>query len=141
MLRKRRFRSTLEHKADINITPLMDVMCLLLVVFIITMPALEMDMDVSPPKYKPKNQIDDRNSVLVTIYKGAKRIRCDRQDIKSDEQLDRLLKAKLNENHEAQVVIRADETVELGEVFRVMRLAQKAGYSRIGMATQDNETK
>lgn len=141
MLRKRRFRSTLEHKADINITPLMDVMCLLLVVFIITMPALEMDMDVSPPKYKPKNQIDDRNSVLVTIYKGAKRIRCDRQDIKNDEQLDRLLKARLADNREAQVVIRADETVELGEVFRVMRMAQKAGYSRIGMATQDNEPK
>ena len=139
MLRKRLFRSTLEHKADINITPLMDVMCLLLVVFIITMPAIEMDMDVSPPTYKPKNTIDDRNSVMVTIYKDAKRIRCDRQDVKTDEQLERLLKSKLAENREAQVIVRADESVDIGEVFRVMRLVQKAGYAHIGMATQEEK--
>ena len=130
----RRYRSTLEVKPDINITPLMDVMCLLMILFMITSPILEYDVDVSPPKLT-SIAIDENNRIMITLFRDGK-MRCDRQDVERIEDLETVVRAKVGGDSQKRVLIRADGEKELNAVFEVMRAAKRAGAVSIGLVTQ-----
>ncbi len=116
--------------SDINMTPLIDVMLVLLVIFIITAPLMVSSVQVDLPKAAGASASTAPKFVELSIdRKGQVFVK---DAVQSSEALATLLAATAQANADAEVRLRADTTVPYGRVVEVMGLAQKAGLSRIG---------
>jgi biopolymer transport protein TolR len=121
--------------SEINMTPLIDVMLVLVVVFIITAPLLTSAIKVDLPKAEGTQSAETPRFVALTITPDGK-------IYLNDEAMDvATLAGALNQtaqsNRDTEVQLRADETVPYGKVVEVMGLAQKAGLNRIGFVAQE----
>jgi biopolymer transport protein ExbD len=118
--------------ADINVTPLVDVMLVLLVVFIVTAPLIvPQSMKINLPKTVVVNKADQvKNSIL--LINSAGEINLDGRAT-TDEQLISIFKEKASQNYQLQ--IRADQIVPYGRVAEIMALAQTNGVTKISFAT------
>jgi len=116
--------------SDINMTPLIDVMLVLLVIFIITAPLLVSSVKVDLPKAVGTSASNAPKFVEVTIDRAGQ-VFVDEQ-AQTPDALNTLLQATAKANADAEVRLRADTTVPYGRVVEVMGQAQKAGLSRIG---------
>jgi len=116
--------------SDINMTPLIDVMLVLLVIFIITAPLLVSSVKVDLPKAAGTSASNAPKFVEITIDRAGQ-VFVDEQAQTTDA-LNTLLQATAKANADAEVRLRADTTVPYGRVVEVMGQAQKAGLSRIG---------
>jgi biopolymer transport protein TolR len=117
---------------EINVTPLIDVMLVLLVIFMVTAPLLTTGVHVDLPKVKsaPMQADDTKMLVIVTadehVYLGKDEITgAVEERLKSN--------ARLQEDRE--LYIQADENVKYGAVLRVMAAARGAGVEKLGMIT------
>ncbi|WP_342620395.1 biopolymer transporter ExbD [Rhodoferax sp. GW822-FHT02A01] len=119
--------------SDINMTPLIDVMLVLLVIFIITAPLMVSSVQVDLPKASATAS-NAPKFVEITIDRGGQVFVEDA--LQTTESLDLLLDKTAKANPEAEVRLRADTTVPYGRVVEVMGQAQKAGLSRIGFVAQ-----
>ncbi len=116
--------------SEINATPLVDVMMVLLVIFIITAPLLASSIKLDLPKTDAAKPNDAPKFVTVVVDKSAKVFLNDNA-IELPALADSLQQsAKVNPDTEVQ--LRADEAVPYGKVVEVMGVAQKAGLNRIG---------
>jgi len=116
--------------SDINMTPLIDVMLVLLVIFIITAPLMVSALRVDLPQTVGAKNLHAPKFVTVTLDKAGA-LYVNEQAVDSLALADRLQRAaQANPNTELQ--LRADTTVPYGRVVEVMGIAQKAGLSRIG---------
>jgi len=120
--------------SDINVTPLVDVMLVLLVIFIITAPLLASSIRLDLPQTDAGRPNDEPRFVsLVVDAKGIVYL----DDVPVD---DAQLAARLTQaaaaNRDTEVQLRADQTVPYGKVVQLMGIANKAGLSRIGFVTE-----
>ncbi len=116
--------------SEINVTPLVDVMLVLLVIFIITAPLLASSIQLDLPKTDAAKPLEAPKFVSVVIDKSSKVFLGD-QPIELTDLATRLQQtAKASPDTEVQ--LRSDETVPYGKVVEVIGIAQKAGLSRIG---------
>lgn len=117
---------------EINVTPLIDVMLVLLVIFMVTAPLLTTGVHVDLPKVKsaPMQADDSKMLVIVTsdehVYLGKDEI--------TDAVEDRL-KTNSRLQEEKELFVQADENVKYGAVLRVMAAARAAGVEKLGMVT------
>ena len=116
--------------SDINMTPLIDVMLVLLVIFIITAPLLVSSVQVDLPKAVGTSASNAPQFIEVTIDRSGAVLVGDAAQ--TTQTLIRLLEQTARANADAEVRLRADSTVPYGRVVEVMGQAQKAGLSRIG---------
>ena len=118
--------------AEINVTPLVDVMLVLLVVFIVTAPLIvPQSMKINLPKTVAVNKADQiKNSILLINSSGQ--INLDGKAI-TDGDLVLAFKQKANPNYQLQ--IQADQIVPYGRVAEIMALAQTNGVTKISFAT------
>jgi biopolymer transport protein TolR len=116
--------------SEINMTPLIDVMLVLVVIFIITAPLLASSIKLDLPKSDAAKAGDAPKSVLLVIDKAGQAY-LDDKAVQPDE-LARKLTHIAGQNPETEVQLRADEAVPYGRVVEVMGAAQKAGLNRIG---------
>ncbi len=125
-------RSSMQTMAEINVTPLVDVMLVLLVIFIVTAPLLvPQSMKVNLPKTVELNKaIQTKNSILAIDATGH--IQFDGKNI-TDPELVQIFKANASPNF--QVQIQADQAVPYGRVAEMMALAQTNGITKISFAT------
>lgn len=107
-----------EPVADINITPFVDVMLVLLIVFMITAPMLAAGMLVDLPKAKSARPLDPREPVIVTIAKDGK-LFVGRDEV-ARAALTTAVRAKLGDDQNRQIYVRGDRDVIYGEVIAVM---------------------
>lgn len=120
--------------SDINMTPLIDVMLVLLVIFIITAPLMVSSVKVELPKAASASIAQAPKFVALAIDKAGQVFVDDRA--MSPDALANALRAAAAANPETEVRLRADTSVPYGRVVEVMGVAQKAGLNRIGFVTQ-----
>ena len=116
--------------SDINVTPLVDVMLVLLVIFIITAPLLASSIRLDLPKTDAAKPGDPPKFVTVVVDKAGQAFFNDKPVSQSELASELQGAAKLNP--ETEVQLRADTGVPYGRVVEVMGEAQKAGLNRIG---------
>ncbi len=117
--------------SEINVTPLVDVMLVLLIIFMVTAPMLKQGIDIELPKAKGK-QLKSEERINVTIKRKGTIYLNNRKVTLSE--LVRKLRAirKLNPN----VYLKADRHVPYGEVVKVMAEIKDAGIEKVGLITE-----
>ena len=133
MLRQRR-----PMMADINVTPFVDVMLVLLVIFMITAPLMQHGMDVQLPEESTK-PMQVKEIPTITL-KSNKKIFWDKDEVINLIELTRKTGEYLTGNDEGGVYLRADKTLDYGFVMRVMAIVKNAGVQNIGMVTEPSST-
>jgi biopolymer transport protein TolR len=120
--------------SDINMTPLVDVMLVLVVIFIITAPLMTSAIKLDLPKTEAAKPIDAPKFVAIVVDKAGQ-IFLNDQVTSLTQLADSLTKVAQN-SKDTEVQLRADETVPYGKVVEVMGVTQKAGLNRIGFVAQ-----
>jgi biopolymer transport protein TolR len=120
--------------SDINVTPLVDVMLVLVVIFIITAPLLASSIRLDLPKAEGTQSTDAPRFVTVVLDKAGKVFLNDQPVAPA--QLAEQLAAEAQRNPDIEMQLRADEAVPYGRVVEVMGLAHKAGLTRIGFVAE-----
>jgi biopolymer transport protein TolR len=123
--------------AEINVTPLVDVMLVLLIIFMVTAPMLQMGIDVNLPRVRAKS-IDVAEEKLVLTINGAKDIFLNRTRVPLTE-LGTKLEYIFASRIEREVYMKADRSIPYGFVVEVMAEVRKAGVDKLGMITEPPE--
>ncbi len=123
--------------ADINVTPLVDVMLVLLIIFMVTAPMLTQGVDVNLPQANAKAMRADEERLVITVDVNS-RIFIGRQPVEFN-RMSRTLKAIVAQRTDKQVFFRADRAVPYGFVVKVIAEARNAGIEKLGMVTEPLE--
>jgi biopolymer transport protein TolR len=118
--------------ADINITPLVDVMLVLLIISMLAAPMLQKGIPLELPATETAQDIKDPRTVVSLDRDG--RLRINDQPVHPD-LLERRMKALAAGGSGETVFLRADKLIPYGEVLHVMDLIRKAGVTRIALVT------
>ncbi len=122
------------YVSQINVTPLVDVMLVLLVIFMVTAPIIQQGVEVALPKVTAAALPGKEQQFVVSITRGGDIYLNDRK--LTPEELTDKLAAISRERPDREVFIRADEQVAYGEVIRTMAAVKAAGIENVGMVTQ-----
>lgn len=120
--------------SQINVTPLVDVMLVLLVIFMVTAPMMQQGVQVNLPKADTKSLKSPEEAVVVSIDKGGKTF-IDKSEINPSE-LKTKLSAMFVNRAKKEVFLKADRDVPYGEVVKTMAEIKAAGIERLGMVTE-----
>jgi len=137
MNRRSRNHNDNRPMAEINVTPLVDVMLVLLIIFMVTAPMLQMGIDVNLPRVKAKS-VDVAEEKLVLTINGAKEIFINKSRVALADlgtKLEHIFASRI----EREVYMRADRNVPYGFVVEVMAEIRKAGVDKLGMVTEPPE--
>ena len=129
----RRSGSRWKPRAEINVTPFVDVMLVLLIVFMITAPLLAVGVPVDLPETEAQALPAGEEPLTITI--GAEgEVYIQETEVPLDELVPRL-QAIAGTGFDSRIYIRADETVDYGTVMGVMAQVSSAGYVNLGLVT------
>ncbi len=119
--------------SDINVTPFVDVMLVLLVIFMVTAPMMMQGVDVSLPEATAKPLVAQKDNLIVTIDKDQQ-VHINDFAVETDYLREKLSKI-LENRSEREVYFRADQSVPYGVVVKVMAEIKAAGVEKLGMVT------
>ena len=123
--------------SEINVTPFVDVMLVLLIVFMVTAPLLTVGIKVDLPKVKATALTDIKDPIEITVkldgevYIGETKVEV--------ENLIPRLNAITEQNTEARIYIRGDRVVAYGRIMEIMSIINSAGYIKVALITQNLE--
>ncbi|MDC3112562.1 protein TolR [Pelagibacteraceae bacterium] len=123
--------------SEINVTPFVDVMLVLLIVFMVTAPLLTVGIKVDLPKVKATALTDIKDPIEITVkldgevYIGESKVEV--------ENLIPRLNAITEQNTEARIYIRGDRVVAYGRIMEIMSIINSAGYIKVALITQNFE--
>jgi len=120
--------------SEINVTPFVDVMLVLLIVFMVTAPLLTVGVPVDLPKTKAGQINADQAPLVVTINKDGALFLQD-NEIEPDKLIPRL-SAIGEANKDVRIFVRGDKQVAYGEVMRLMGRIQSAGFERVALVAE-----
>jgi len=115
--------------SEINVTPFVDVMLVLLIIFMVTAPLLQQGIDVNLPQAKGK-ELTPSERVVITIKKDGK-IYLNKTGTSINE-----LKSKLASMSDRDIFLKADKDVPYGIVIEVMGELREIGIEKLGMITE-----
>ena len=121
--------------SEINVTPFVDVMLVLLIVFMVTAPLLTVGIPVDLPKVKASALTDQKDPLEITVkiggevYLGESRVEI--------ENLIPRLNTITELNKEARIYVRGDRVVAYGRIMEIMSLVNSAGYIIVALVTQN----
>jgi len=122
--------------SEINVTPFVDVMLVLLIVFMVTAPLLTVGIPVDLPKIKANALTDQKDPIEITVkldgsvYLG--------ESIVDVENIISRLNAITDKNTEARIYVRGDRVVAYGRVMEIMSVINSAGYTKVALVAQSS---
>jgi biopolymer transport protein TolR len=119
--------------SEINVTPFVDVMLVLLIVFMVTAPLLTVGVPVDLPKTKAQPLSQDREPLTVSVRRDGS-IYLQNTRVAEDDLVPRLTAIAAN-GYDQRVFVRGDKAVDYGRVMQVMALVSAAGFTHIGLVT------
>ena len=128
-----RYRSK-KPMSNINVTPLVDVMLVLLIVFMITAPMLTVGVQVDLPQTKANQLNSDADPLIITMNKNREIFIQDA--VVSPEDLIPRLKAISKVNSKTRIFVRGDNLLPYGEVIVIMGKIQSAGYEKVALVAK-----
>ena len=120
--------------SNINVTPLVDVMLVLLIVFMITAPMLTVGVQVDLPQTKANQLNSDADPLIITMNKNREIFIQD--SVVSPEDLIPRLKAISKVNSKTRIFVRGDNLLPYGEVIEIMGKIQSAGYEKVALVAK-----
>jgi len=120
--------------SEINVTPFVDVMLVLLIVFMVTAPLLTAGVPIDLPQTRARLLGQDREPLAVSIDNAGK-VFLQNTEIQVAELVPKLMAISEN-GYNQRIFVRGDRTVDYGRVMEVMGLLNSAGFTRIGLVTE-----
>ncbi len=136
---RRRSRRRHQPMAEINVTPFVDVMLVLLIIFMVAAPLLTVGVPIELPKTKANELQGDKEPLTITVNTDGK-VFLQETEIKVDEIVAKLL-AIAKGGYNERIYVRGDARVNYGIVMKVMGTISAAGFNRIGLVTQREDEK
>ena len=121
--------------SEINVTPFVDVMLVLLIVFMVTAPLLTVGIPVDLPKIKANALTDQKDPIEITIKLDGS-VYLGESIVEVDNIIPRL-NAITDKNTEARIYVRGDRVVAFGRVMEIMSIINSAGYIKVALVTQN----
>ena len=120
--------------ADINVTPFVDVMLVLLVVFMVTAPLLTVAVPLDLPKTQARSISQDKEPLVVSIDAAGK-VYLQEKSMELDELVPKL-KAISGANADARIFVRGDKGVPYGRIMEVMGAISSAGFNKVALVAE-----
>ena len=131
--RRRRRRSRIRPMAEINVTPFVDVMLVLLIIFMVAAPLLTVGVPVELPKTAAGLSVDQEEPLTITLT-AAGSVQIQTTEVVRNDLLARL-RAIAAERSSDKVFLRADGSVPYSEVMQIMGALNAGGFVNIGLVT------
>jgi len=131
-------------KAEINVVPYIDVMLVLLIIFMVTAPLLNLGVDIQLPQSTAKSVQADKEPIVISVDKDGSYFltlgTSQREPIDAQTLVNKV-SAFIRQNPQVPVLIGGDERVDYGKIYQVMVLLQQSGVPKVGLMSQPVETK
>ena len=121
--------------SDINVTPLVDVMLVLLIIFMIAAPLMTAGIPVDLPKTQAKQLNDQQPPIVISVDAGGGFF-VDKREAIGTEGLLAVLRESSDNNHDRRVHVRADKAVPYGRVAEAMGVINAAGYAKVALVSE-----
>ena len=121
--------------SEINVTPFVDVMLVLLIVFMVTAPLLTVGIPVDLPKVKANALTDQKDPIEITLKLDGT-LYLGESEVELDNLIPRL-NAITDQNREARIYVRGDRIVAYGRVMEIMSIINSAGYIKVALVAQN----
>ena len=128
-------RRTSTQMSEINVTPMVDVMLVLLVIFMVTAPLLTVGVEVDLPKTKAGEIRGDDEPLAVSIDKDGKYYVQD-TEVELNGLAPLLMEISKN-NQDVRIFVRGDESINYGTVMEVMGTLNRAGFSKVALIARN----
>ena len=122
--------------SQINVTPFVDVMLVLLIIFMVTAPMLDQGVQVELPEVAEAPGLPSLQEPLVVTLEKNGQISIGKARVDRVEQLGPVLKQALKDKPDREVFLEADQKVPYGRVVQVMAAVKRAGVEKLGMVTR-----
>jgi len=119
--------------SEINVTPLVDVMLVLLIIFMVTAPMMMEGVDVNLPQTKTKSIKTQEDPLILSVTKNGD-VFLENHTVKLED-LGQKIETVLKYRKEKEVLLRADKDIPFGFVVKVMAEVKRAGIAKLGMVT------
>ena len=133
---KRRGRARRGVMAEINVTPMVDVMLVLLIIFMVSAPLLTVGVPIDLPQTQAKGLDNDREPLTISVNTKGQ-VYLQNSEIKVDELVPKLQAiTQARGGMDERIYVRGDRKVDYGTVMRVMGRLSSAGYRRVALVTE-----
>ena len=123
--------------SQINVTPFVDVMLVLLIIFMVTAPMMEKGVEVQLPEVENAPTIEGMKEPLVVTVNAKGGISIGSSQVESVQKLTPVLQQVLAKRKEKEVFLEADRKVAYGRVVQVMAAIKAAGVEKLGMVAEE----
>ena len=129
-------------KAEINVVPYIDVMLVLLIIFMVTAPLLNLGVDIELPQSKAKSIQNDKEPAVVTVDKDGKlylTLGQTKREAVEPNVLVAKVSAFVRENPQLPFLVAGDQRADYGRIYQAMVLLQQAGVVKVGLMSQPEQ--
>jgi biopolymer transport protein TolR len=137
--RRGRRRKVFAPMSEINVTPFVDVMLVLLIIFMVAAPLLTVGVPIELPETRAKPLQGDNEPLTVSVKQDG-RVFLQNSEVGLDTLTPKLVAIAKN-GYEERIFVRADKTVGYGDVMKVMGELNRAGFRKIGLVTDSESVK
>jgi len=134
-----RTRKRRKLKAEINVVPYIDVMLVLLIIFMVTAPLLNLGVDIHLPQSTAKAVQTEKEPIVISVDQGGKLYltlgAAQKESIDADT-LVKKVSAFVRQNPQVPVLIAGDLRASYGEVYEILPALQQAGVAKVGLMSQ-----